>query len=184
MKKNPLLILTLIASMTLSPIAMAQDYNPDPGEEDLSSASLPQLPPIPQPGKNEQPVGTAISPMKKGQTAPFTGLLLSPEAIAQIIVDIQTKEADIQIEVQRATDELNAEHEHDMTVARIRNESDNKLSQSRIDAQKKEIDRLDVELKKEKDDRPSPIVWTAIGVAAGVLVSTLTASAIVYAAKQ
>lgn len=181
MKKNPLLIAILTVSMVLPQIAIAQDYNPDPGGEDTSLLSLPPVPPL---AKNETDVGEAISPMKKGQTAPFTGLLLSPKAIASIIADIQSRNEEIQIEIQRVIETAEIQHSYEMTVERIRNESDNKLSLNRIQEQRKEIDRLDAALKKEKEDRPNPIVWAAVGVGAGVLVSTLTAAAVVYAVKQ
>ena len=181
MKKNPLLSAILTVSMVLPQIAIAQDYNPDPGDEDTSLLSFPPIPPL---AKNETDTGELISPMKKGQTAPFTGLLLSPKAIASIIADIQSRDEEIEIKIQRGIETTKIQRSYEMTVERIRNESDNKLSLNRIQEQRKEIDRLDAALKKEKEDRPNPIVWAAVGVGAGILVSTLTAAAVVYAVKQ
>ena len=181
MKNNPLFIVTLIVSLLSPNFVFAQDYSLSPDPENTLTLNLP---PIPEPLKNEQNVGEAISPMKKGQTAPFTGLLLSPDAIAKILTEMEYKDQEIALEVQKATEELGVKHGHEMTIAKIKCDSDAKSFQDRVDSQKKEIERLDLELKKEKEDRPNPVVWAAIGVAAGVLTATLTAATIVYVTKQ
>ena len=181
MKKNLLLIATLIVSMTLSPYIQAKDYNPDPGDEDVISVSFPPVPPL---VKNEIDIVATISPMKKGQVAPFTGLLLSPAAISSIIVDIESKNETIQTEIQKAVEIINVQHTYETTVERIRNESNNKLSLNRVQEQRKEIDRLDAALKKEKEDRPNPATWAVIGICGGIIITTLAASVVIYATKQ
>lgn len=181
MKNNPLIIVALIMSMTLSSFVHAQNYSHDSEGNVLST---PPFPPIPSLSKNEVDIGKVISPMKKGQIAPFTGLLISPATIASIITDIQLKDEEIQTEVQRAIKTLEIQHDYAFSLEKIRNESDNRLSLTRVQEQRKEIDRLDAALKKEKEDRPNPTVWATIGVVAGVLISTLTASAVIYVTKQ
>lgn len=178
MKKKISSILVSL-SLLFSQIAIAQDIeiNPDPDPKEKSTTV--KLPPSPQPLPGEPDVGDAISPMKKGQVAPFTGLLLSPSAVATIISDIQTQKDRTKLEVKRATSLLHANHEHEKAIIKIRNESDSRISQLRIDQQKKELDRLDSLLKKEREDRANPATWVSIGVVGGVILSTLTAAVIV-----
>ena len=178
--KNKFIASVLLASMTFSSVSVAQDFDP---EEEAPRYTSPDvsvtLPPMPEPSKFEPDVGEAVSPMKKGQTAPFTGLLFSPAATATIIADIESKRDEIRIEVQKAVSELNVKHNHEMTIARIRNESDSKIDKLRIETQQRDIDRLAADLKKQKEEAANPFVWAAIGVGAGVLLSTLTAAVIV-----
>lgn len=181
--KNKLIASILAASMTLSSMSFAQggyDIDPD-GELPLHDPSaLPlTLPPIPEVPKTEVDVGEAVSPMRKGQVAPFTGLLFSPAAVATIITEIESKQAEIDLEVQRATDAMAVRHNHQLEIMRIRTDSDSKIDKLRIDEQKNEIDRLNLRLKQEREDRPNVLVWTAVGVGAGVILSTLTAAIIV-----
>lgn len=181
--RNKFIASMLLLSMSMSSISFAQDYNPDP-ENDFKYASTASnvsltLPPIPEVPKNEPNVGEAVSPMKRGQTAPFTGLLLSPAAVAKIIADIESKNDEIQLEVEKATAEQSAHHEYEKSIMKIRSESDSKIFTIRIDGQQKEIDRLDAQLKQERESRPNVFAWTALGLGAGVLLSTLTAAVIV-----
>jgi len=181
--KNKIIASILAASMSLSSISFAQEeYNPDPDGEDYprNPSALPlTLPEIPDPLKNEADVGEAVSPMRKGQVAPFTGLLFSPAATATIIAEIESKQDEIDLEVQRAISEISVRHNHQLDIIRIRNEADSKIDKLRIDDQKREIDRLNLRLKEEREDRPNVLVWTVVGVGAGVILSTLTAAVIV-----
>lgn len=180
--KNKLINFIVALSIVTSSAALAEDYklSPDPDEEvslgPKTTLTFPQLPDIAQ---NEPDVGEAISPMKRWQKAPFTGLLLSPGAVASIMFDLQAKEDLIAIEVERATTKLNLLHTHELSVLKIRNEADKKIDKLRIDEQKKEIERLDLQIKKERESRPDPFFWASIGAGAGVILTTLTAAIIV-----
>jgi len=180
--KNKIIATILAMMMSVSSTTFAQEFDPDPGNEDTEyyRSELPlNLPPVPTPLKLEPDVGEAVSPMKKGQTAPFTGLLFSPAAVAKIISDIESRQVEIDLAVNHATNRLTARHKYDMDVFKIRFDSDAKINQIRIDAQKKEIERLDARLKQEKEQQPNVLVWTAIGIGAGVILSTLTAAVVV-----
>lgn len=177
--KNKLLASFLLMSFVSSSTAMSQGNVPSPDAK--PSVVIPQ-PPAAQP--NEPDVGAAISPMKRNQLAPFTGVLLSPAAVASIIADINSKNDAIKIEVDKATKTLAAKHEYEVSLLKLRGESDTKISQVRIEEQRKELDRVDAQLKKEREDRPNPMTWASVGLGIGIIVTTLTASAIVYATRQ
>lgn len=180
--KSKLIPLIVSISMLFSSTSYSQEYSLSPEDEEFevstgSSASL-VFPAVPEIPKNEPDVGEAISPMKRGQTAPFTGLLLSPAAIATVMSDIETKDELIRLEVNRAVSKLKLVHEHEMTILRIRNESDSKIDKLRIEEQRKELDALDAQLKRERENRPDPFIWASIGLGAGVILTTLTAAVI------
>jgi hypothetical protein len=75
--------------------------------------------------------------MKKGQVAPFTGVLMSPEAVAKVIVELNSRDEEIAIEVNKAVaeqqvkdqykiDELNADLIQQQKIADAEKESLNK----------------------------------------------------------
>lgn len=186
--KNKLINFIVALSVTASSIGYAEDYslNPDPEEAEVSLGPKTSLtfPPVPDVLPSEPDVGEAISPMKRWQKAPFTGLLLSPGAVVSIMYDLQSKEDLIAIEVERATTRLNLLHTHELSVVRIRNEADKKIDKLRIDEQKKEIERLDLQIKKERESRPDPFLWASIGAGAGVVLTTLTAAIIISVSSK
>lgn len=176
---NKIIAFVVLVCQTICSISFSQDgyqINPD---SDQNVKKVIKLPSLPSPVKNEIDVGEAISPMKKGQVAPFTGLLLSPSAVASIVTDIELRNDLIKIEVKKITSELRAQYEHEIAVMKIRNDSDVKILTSRVDQQKKELDYFDSQLKKERESRPNPITWAAIGLAAGVVLSSLATTFII-----
>jgi len=180
--KSKLINFIIALSIVTSSVCPAQNYHlsPDPDEVEVpvgpkTTLTFPQVPDVPQ---SEPDIGEAISPMKRWQKAPFTGLLLSPGAIASIMYDLQSKEDLIAIEVKKETNRLKLLHNHELSVFRIRNESDKKIDKLRIEEQKKEIEKLDLQIKKERESRPDPLVWASIGAGAGVILTTLTAAII------
>jgi len=179
---NKIIAFFLLITQLFSITSFAGDGVPSPDPEPPKPST--RLPAPPQLTKDEIDVGEAISPMKKGQIAPFTGVLLSPAAVAKVIADIESRNDAIKVEVKKATSTLQARHDHEKTVINIRNEADTKIFKSRIDQQKREIDSLEFQIKNEREDRPNPATWTAIGLATGVVLSTLAAVLIVSVSQN
>lgn len=129
----------------------------------------------------EVDVGAALSPMKRGQVAPFTGVLLSPEATAQLIVQLQTQPQLIKIQVdhQVAIDKANC----DFSLAEQKNtlETDKKILQAQVDAGTKQVGILTDQVKKLEDSRPNTALWFGLGAGAGVIVTVLLTLALAYA---
>jgi hypothetical protein len=121
---------------------------------------------------------TAISPMRKSQFAPFTGVLLSPMAIATIISEIKFQQEKIDIEVKKAVETTTAEFAYKQQIFENRCTADKKVLEVSVEEKKKQIELLDSTIKAEIESRPNPVMWSLLGLAAGVVVTTTTASII------
>lgn len=169
MNYRKLVSITLLASMMLPQVAMAQ------------SAPSPDPDPLPNQALNEKDPGLVISPLKKGQRAPFTGVLLSPASAANVIVEMETFQEKLQIEVNKVIKQENANCEKKTLDLSAAATADKKILQSSIDEKQRTISNLNVELKKLKDEKESawsPGVWVGLGTAGGILLTVLTAFAI------
>jgi chaperonin cofactor prefoldin len=147
------------------------------------ASATPTVPPAPEPVAGEIPVGEAISPMKKGQVAPFTGVLMSPEAVAKVIVELNSRDEQITIEVTKARaeqqvkdqykiDELNADLDHQKKIAAAEKDSLNK--------QLKIINDQLAKAEKTKNDMP---LYVGLGALAGAAVAVLAVMGVTAVSK-
>lgn len=142
---------------------------------------------IPSPdGENEEDVGKALSPMKKGQKAPFTGVLFSSPAAAEIIVELESFQEKVQIEVDNAIklQQINCKKEID--ELKIKSSTDKKILETRIEGNLKVINNLNLELKKANEKAASGLpsfFWFGIGTVSGIAITVVTAYAISQATK-
>lgn len=130
--------------------------------------------------EGETDVGEALSPMKKGQKAPFTGVLLSPRAAAKITVDMQNVDEKIDLAVKRVQEEDAARCTAKVEETKINADADKKILQARIDASLRDNNTLINRIDKEEKDRPNVFLWATGGAVGGVLATVL----IVYVAGQ
>lgn len=137
----------------------------------------PALPEAPALVAGEPDVGAAVSPMKKGQTAPFTGVLLSPRAVATVTVNLQSIEEKIKIEVNRATELAKVKCDADVNAEKIKAEADTKVFQAQLEARNAELKILTDRLEKEEKAKPNLLLWTGGGVLGGVLLTVLVVHA-------
>src|SRR6478609_1641740 len=137
------------------------DPTPPPQQITLPTVEL-------QPG--EPNVGAALSPMKRGQTAAFTGVLLSPRATAQLVVQLNSINDQIKIEVDHARAEEKAQCDFKVSETTTTLTADKKVLHANVDFQGRQIDILNDQLKKEEQSRPNTGLWTGLGVAGGFVV--------------
>ena len=124
-------------------------------------------------------VGAALSPMRKGNKAPFSGVLLSPVAVAQIVAQMRFVEEEKKLEVERAKEEAAAWSKHEMENQKIFSETKVKIMQAEIDYQFSQVKKLQEDLSKAESERPNKYLWAGLGVLGGVGLALLT----VYAVK-
>lgn len=166
---------TVLASLLAPQVCLAEDKVPSPEKESISHA----IPPVKlQPGEVDP--GKALSPMKKGQKAPFTGVLMSPAAVAETIVDIEGVEERIHIEITRAVQAEQAGCEKKLSDLDARLTADNKVLKASVDGKTRQINILNVELEKAQSMSRNRYLWGGLGFAGGVLISVLG----VYAVSQ
>ena len=90
--KNKIISLVVCVSFFISTISHAIE----PLRLNIPTVLLPEGEPNP---------GAAISPLRKGNKAPFTGVHLSPEAVATLLAHYKFLADQIEIEVNRAREE-------------------------------------------------------------------------------
>jgi hypothetical protein len=149
-------------AVTVAQLSVACPAYADP----VSSITLPTVELQP----NEPDVGAALSPMKRGQIAPFTGVLLSSRATAELIVQLNSIKDQIKIEVDRALSEERAQCDFKVSEVTTTLTADKKVLQANVDFQGKQISILTDQLKKEEQNRSNTGLWTGLGVAGGLVV--------------
>lgn len=160
MKKIALLslILCLVGST-----AQAADANP------------PQTFNDPQATKDDKPI---IAPVSKGGVVPFDGVLLSPESVAQIIVDKETAAAQAELDKKKAVEECQANAVKDVQTEENARTADNKANLAQIEALQKSNTQLNDALKKEIASRPNVLLWAGGGAIAGIAATVLILSVV------
>jgi hypothetical protein len=142
-------------------------------------AADPLLPQINVP-ESEVNVGEAISPLRKGQKAPFTGVLLSPAAVASLTVRLSFFQDEIQLEINKIKAEAAAEIQLSVSQKKAEFEADMAIIKANLEFSEKQKDLLQKSLDEEIKNRPSRSTWFSLGILAGTGV-TLT---ILFATRQ
>lgn len=125
--------------------------------------------PVPELLPDEPDVGEAISPMRKGQRAPFTGVLLSPKAVAKLTVELNSIEEKIEIEKEKVLKACQAECSFKVTNADIESRTDIKILKAKLESEEKENKILQKRVEKLEKDRPNVTTWTFVGFLTGVV---------------
>jgi hypothetical protein len=141
------------------------------------------VPPAPEPFPAEPDLGAAISPIKKGYPAPFTGVLLSPKAIATIIAELNSINGRIKIETDRVRGECLANCDFKVNEVKIKAEADAKIGAAHLKFATDENLVLQARLKKVEESRPNLMLWTGGGVVGGVALTILTVFAVSQASR-
>ena len=140
----------------------------------------------PEAEPSDSDIGKAISPMKKGQRAPFTGVLFSPAAAADVIVGISTFEEKIRIEVNNTIKKEQIECEKKTSDIKTRFGADKSTLQAQIDSSFQKINALNSKIK-ELEEREAtkihPAIWTSVGAASGIALTILTTYVVVQTIK-
>jgi hypothetical protein len=164
MKKaiSTLLIATMLA--TSVPAWADPPTAPAPMVSTTASVTAPTPPPV-------------ISPLQKGQVAPYTGVLLSPPAVAQIVAQQDTAKAAAALALQHQAEIDAAQQKYALDSLTTTCTADKNILQAQLTDQQKQNQILTNQLKSATGGPGAP-VWIGIGFAGGVVVTVLTAFAI------
>lgn len=131
--------------------------------------------------QDEPDVGAVISPLRKGQAAPYTGTLFSPRAAASIITQIDSQRKQIIIEIEHARGDEKAKCAFQLSETTTRNDADKKVSLAKLEEQNKRITILSDQLKQEEKNRSNTSLWVGLGVGGGFVVGAGLTVLTVYA---
>jgi hypothetical protein len=110
----------------------------------------------------------AISPLKKGDKAPFDGVLLDSVATAKLMVNQQQSEAQCQIEIEKEVSIAEAKLQLDLANLKAENQSLQKEIKVRIDLKNEHIKFLETEAAKNVQKANNGKWWLVGGVAIGI----------------
>jgi hypothetical protein len=161
------LIVTLLLTSTSSFADLPEQVLPDPPRLQLT----------------EPIIGEVITPIKLGQEAPYTGVLLSPAAVASLTVRLNNTQEQIKLEVVKANGEANARCVFKLDSAKNIYDTEKGVLQVKLETSDAKIKILNEELAKQVNKQPSSF-WFGVGVVGGVAVGILVTSFAVYAVNQ
>lgn len=123
-----------------------------------------------------------MTPLNEGMQAPYAGVLLSPAAVAQIAVELQSASERTKIEVDNAR-KLEVEGcRFQIEKINIENTTNQKILTAKVDATKKENEILNDRIKKI-EDQPSAWFYVGAGALGGIVTTVLISIAISSAQK-
>jgi hypothetical protein len=124
----------------------------------------------------------AISPLKSSQPAPYSGILLSPVAVAQLIAKFDSCSAETELAVKKQFDDDAAMQSYQLKKLSTTCDADKSIVKAQLDSAKAQNALLEEQLKKISNP-PSAMFWAGIGGIGGVVVTILTVVAVSKATK-
>jgi hypothetical protein len=116
-----------------------------------------------------------ISPIEKGQYAPFTGVLMSPGAVAKVIVEFNTKQAQIDLEVNRAVAEQQTKDQLQIDELNASIIEQKKIADAEKQSYNKQLSALNEQLSKVEKQKNLTPLYVAGGALVGAIVASLIA---------
>jgi hypothetical protein len=159
--------LTFATIVTFSSSAFAEDV------------VIPSVPTAP----NEPDVGAVIVPLKKGKIAPFTGLELSPAAVAQIVADLDSITEQIKVEVDVAVKKEQAQCLFKLNEQKIAEETKRSINLAQINSLEKQNKVFRDRIRALETDQPNLPLWVAGGFVVGVTLTGVVSYVIVKATQ-
>lgn len=133
------------------------------------------------------PLGdTVISPLRKDQPAPFTGVLFSPRAAATMVTDVATLGDKVTLEVNKAVGDVTARKDFEIKEAAAAARADKAILQAGVEARDARIKALQDDLRASEAARaaaPNRSTWAGVGFVGGLLVTLATVFVVNISAK-
>lgn len=152
MLKYFLICILMMATVSRDLVVQAQDF---------------ELP-VPALLEGEPDPGRVIAPIRKGQRTPFTGVVLSPQAVAALVVRLNSWDEEMQLEINRVKAEMMAEMSLRLSQQKSSHDADISVVQANLNSMRGQKGLLEDRLQNEIKNRPSRTVWFSLGVLGGV----------------
>jgi hypothetical protein len=141
-----------------------------------------ELPKVETPQGEVDP-GEAISPMRISQRAPFTGVMLSPKALASIIAKLKSIETRISLATEEAKEQSAEVCRHEKEVISIRNTADKDILTARIEDNNRNLQAYEKRIAEVKESQTDPALLIGLGALGGVAATVLTVFAVTQSLK-
>lgn len=123
-----------------------------------------------------------IAPVAKGQPAPFSGVVFSPEAVAKVVAQKDAAAAAQQLAVQNQAQKDAAELKFRIAEIMTSCTADKSIIQAQLNDSKRQVNILTEQLKKNSSG-PSPVVWASIGAGSALVLTLVTVFVVSQASK-
>ena len=123
-----------------------------------------------------------VSPLQKGQPAPYTGVLLSPEATALVIAEKDAAKKEVELAEQRQISLSAAQKKFELEQLTSTFMADKKILQAQVDDNLRQINVLSEQLKKQSGGS-NPTMWVGLGFLGGTVLTVVTVFAVSQATK-
>lgn len=126
---------------------------------------------------------SGLTPIRKGQAAPYAGVLLTPKAVATIIAEKETEKEKIAAMVDAAV--KTAEAKKDFQIAELKTNCETDIKNQKViaNANLEKVKLLEKTVKQLQDDMPNRTTWTVVGFVGGVAVTLATVFVVSQAVK-
>lgn len=115
-----------------------------------------------------------VAPLAKDRRAPYTGLLLTPRAAAEVMTRIETFDKVKALEIKKAVEDLAAHHEFEIKelTTTFKSEKDTLLARNTsLEGQLKSCETANIP---KPEDPPSRLTWFGAGLIGGILATSVT----------
>jgi len=143
------------------------------------SADLPKV----ETQQGEIDPGEAISPMKLQQKAPFTGVLLSPKAVATITARLSTVAERIKLAQAEATEQAQEVCRNEKATAGIQVKADKGILEARIKNNERMIALYQKNLNEMKQSQYDPALLIGISAGGAAVLTALSILAVAQSIK-
>ena len=115
-----------------------------------------------------------ISPLKKGQTAPFSGILFSPRAAASVVTEIGATREKTKVEVDSAVAASEAKWKYEIEQEKARHAAESASTSARLQAERARAEEAEKAAAGAREESPSRAFWGGAGVVGGIVLTLLT----------
>jgi hypothetical protein len=148
----------------------------------VRQSSIKDIPQPPKGGPDEPDVGSVVTPMKRGQKAPYTGVLFSKKAVSETIAEFKNKDKECKLRVDKLRKDLKAIHKLEKTKIQLELEATKKSCKIKVDARDETIQFMDKRI--EKIGNPKTEMWFVIGASGGFVIGVTLAILTVFATSE
>lgn len=128
------------------------------------------IPPVQTPSGEADP-GNVLVVTKKSAPAPFTGILLSPRAVAELLSKLEAAKKEADLAAARAREEQRTKDETEIKGLQIELGAEKRSAEERLAIRDNRISALEKDLVKSQEDKPNPVTWFAVGATSTALIT-------------